>query len=138
MRFLLLILFENIIVGYRAIVFYNRMQFGYVVMIIMLSMTGMNCYNHRPFNPQKKKPIIASKRLKISKPYLPYKGPRSNLPYKCESTDSKTSKSKDKSDDIKSKEDRNLIEEYSQYLQTPKYNKDDNGDEEGQFFARAA
>ena len=61
------------------------MQFGYV-MIIMLSV-------ETDLLTREKEPIIASKRLKISKPYF-HKGPRSNLIYKCESTDSKTSKSR--------------------------------------------
>ena len=61
-----------------------KMRFAYVMMLLLMSITTASCYNQRPFNPQKKKPFVASK-VKISKPYVSSKGPRSNLPYKSES-----------------------------------------------------
>jgi hypothetical protein len=91
-RFLQLKLFQNIAVGYRDNYIHSRMRFGYLVMIIMLSIASVNSYNQRPFNPQKKKPFIASKKMKVTKPYVPSKGPRSNLPYRSEYVNKKSKK----------------------------------------------
>lgn len=68
------------------------MRFGYLVMIIMLSIASVNSYNQRPFNPQKNKPFIASKKMKVTKPHVTSKRPRSNLPYKSQYVNKKPTK----------------------------------------------
>ncbi len=82
MHFFQLILFKNIVEGYRGTPYIIRMQIGYITIIIMLSFAGVNSYNHRYFNPQRKKPFVHPTIVKVTKPYLRSKGPCHSLPYK--------------------------------------------------------
>ena len=81
------------------------MRFGYFVMIATLFIVSVDCYNQRPFNPQRKKPFVHPKKVKVTKPYLPSKGPRSNLPYKSEYVNKRPKESRSPNEDNKNEDD---------------------------------
>ena len=89
------------------------MRFAYLIVLLLLSVSASSCYNHRPFNPQKKKPFVASK-VKVSKPYTPSKGPRSNLPYKADPKTPKINPPPNKNDNDDD-EDPQFLQELLEY-----------------------